>query len=420
MATQFVTPNEGGNPLRAEPAWPPVVVGGAFQTGLNLMRDLLRRGVRTVAVDHDLTHQGFRSAYGKTHQCPNPDSDGPMWLEFMQRLSNELGQKPVFIPAADVFIMALGRYAPELAAHYLNSPEAAQLQAELCSKETQYALCAKYGYPCPRLAYIQTRTDLDRFLAGARFPCLLKPRSPREWDSLPAGNPAYGRKIVIAETAEELENLYDQLAPHRPQAVAQEVIEGLGNQKRVYISAFGQGGRLLGDCLVKEFRSHPAFTGMPPVVQPIEDDRLTKLCRSFLQELSYRGICEFEFKLDERDGEPRLIEINPRFSGTGDAASYMGIETGWLHYLDAIGYPVVPVAPSHFDFYHIALKIEAAETLPYVWNGTIPWKDFIAPYRRRRAYFDLDWNDRQLTFTTLAVSARYLAGSIWRHLRGLR
>ena len=418
METQFVTPNEGGNPLRAEPAWPPVVVGGAFQTGLNLMRDLLRRGVRTVAVDYDLTHQGFRSVYGKTRQCPNPDSDGPRWIEFMKRLSDELGQKPVFIPAADVFVMALGRCGPDLAEHYLNSPDAARLQADLCSKETQYALCAKHGYPCPRLAYIQTRKDLNMFSAEARFPCLIKPRSPREWISLPAGNPARGKKIVIAQTPEELARVYDAVAPYRSEAIAQEVIAGLGNQKRVYLSAFGAGGRLLGHCLVKEVRPHPAFADMAAVVQPVEDERLTELCGNFLQKLGYRGICEFEFKLDERDGEPRLIEINPRFSGTGDCASYMGIETGWLHYLDLIGYPVMPIKPARFDFYHIYLRLEATDTPPYVLNGSISWKDFVAPYRGRKAYFDFDWNDRRLALTTLRLSARYVAGALWRHVRG--
>ncbi len=407
-----------GNPERAEANWPPVVVGGAFQTGLNLMRDLLGHGVRAVAVDYDLTHQGFHSSYGKTYHCPNPDSEGEGWLAFMKALSAELGQKPVFIPAADVFIMALGKYAPELTEHYLNPPEAAKLQAELSSKETQYALCAKHGFPCPRLAYVESRPDLDRFLDGAKFPCLIKPRSPREWDSLPAGNPAHGNKIVIAQTEEELIRVYEAVAPFRPEAVAQEVIAGLGNQKRVYISVFGQGGRLLGHCLMKEFRPYPVYTGMPPVVQPVEDEALLELCANFLRKIEYRGICEYEFKLDERDGKPRLIEMNPRFSGTGDSAKYTGVEHGWLHYLDLIGYPVSPVQAVHFDFHHIGLQIEAKDTLPYLFSGQIPWKDFLAPYRKRRAYFDFDWNDRRVAWNTARNCARYLAGAVLRHLQG--
>jgi len=408
------------NPLQAEAGWPPVVVGGAFQTGVNLMRDLLRRGVRAVAVDYDLTHQGFRSRYGKTYHCPNPDSNGPEWCAFLKDLSNELGQKPVFIPAADIFIMALGRYAPELTEHYLNSPEAAQLQAELCSKETQYALCERHGYPCPKLAYLKSRADLDRFLADARFPCLIKPLSPRAWEAVPVQNPAHGNKVLLAQTAAELRRLYDVVAPFESEAIAQEVIAGLGNRKRNHVSVSGVGGRPLGHCMVKAIRPYPVFTGMTQVVQAFENDRLAALCQDFLQKIGYCGICEFEFKLDERDGQPLLIEINPRFSGTGSIASFAGLEIGWLHYLDVIGFPVIPVRASRFDFSFITLKLEASDTLPFVLNGSISWKDFFAPYRGKREYFDLDWQDRRIAWETLKLSTRYTAGGLWRRLRGTR
>ena len=411
------SPN-GANPTRAEPNWPPVVVGGAFQTGLNLMRDLLGHGVRTVAVDYDLTHQGFRSVYGETHHCPNPDSDGPGWLSFMKALSEKLGQRPVFIPAADIFVIALGKYGSELAGHYLNSPEAASLQAELSSKETQYALCAQQGIICPRLAFIQSRADLNLFLAEAHFPCLIKPLSPREWDGLPPDNPGHGKKIVMAQTADELARAYDQVAIFRPEAVAQEVIPGFGDRKLDYIAVFGEGGRLLGHCMMRHARAYPIYTGMPPVVRPVEEDGLAELFSVVLRKLRYRGICECEFKIDLRDGKPRLIEMNPRFSGTGDSAKYSGVETGWLHYLDVIGYPVTPVKATRFDFHHIALQIEAKDTPPYVFNGSIPWKDFFAPYSKRRAYFDLDWHDRRLALETVRKCARFFAGGVLRHIRG--
>ena len=73
--------------FRAESNWPPVVVASVFQTGLNLMRDLLRRGVRTVGIDCDSSHEGFRSSYGKSYLCPNPDTHPDDWIAFMIRLA---------------------------------------------------------------------------------------------------------------------------------------------------------------------------------------------------------------------------------------------------------------------------------------------------------------------------------------------
>ena len=48
-------------PERGGQDWPPVVVGSLHQTGLNLMRDFVRKGVRAVGIDYDREHEGFRS-----------------------------------------------------------------------------------------------------------------------------------------------------------------------------------------------------------------------------------------------------------------------------------------------------------------------------------------------------------------------
>ena len=45
--------------------------------------------------------------------------------------------------------------------------------------------------------------------------------------------------------------------------------------------------------------------------------------------MNYVGICEIEVKRDTRDGVVRLIEANPRFSVTADAAVYAGVDIGW-------------------------------------------------------------------------------------------
>ena len=129
-------------PLRAQSDWPPVVVASVFQTGLNLMRDLLRRGVRVVGIDCDGSHEGFRSSYGKSYLCPNPDTHPHEWIEFMIKLAQDLGGKPVIIPAADIFVSAMGKHADTLKQHYIFSLDSIAVQAALATKEQQYALAA--------------------------------------------------------------------------------------------------------------------------------------------------------------------------------------------------------------------------------------------------------------------------------------
>src|SRR5882724_3641135 len=93
---------------------PPVVVAGAYQTGVVLMRDLIGRGIETCCIDCEPSKQGFKSVYGKTYLCPNPDTDPAGWERFMIELSGRLGRKPVLIPSADQFVSAIANHSEAL------------------------------------------------------------------------------------------------------------------------------------------------------------------------------------------------------------------------------------------------------------------------------------------------------------------
>ncbi|MEG9434808.1 hypothetical protein JAO29_01235 [Edaphobacter sp. HDX4] len=403
----------------AQGGWPPVVVASVFQTGLNLMRDLLRRGVRTVGVDCDSSHEGFHSSYGKSYLCPNPDTHPAEWVEFMIDLAHKLGAKPVIIPAADIFVSALGKHAEALKEFYTFSQESIAVQAALATKEQQYAVAAKYGLPIPRTAYIQSRADLERFVSEARFPCLVKPRHQREWDVLPEGNPLRGLKLFTADTQQELLANYSHTEALRPEVVAQEIIAGGDDAKYCYLSVYGAGSRRLGHTVVHELRAHPVLFGSGSMVEPVIDPEISALCDKFLRGVGYVGICEIEVKRDTRDGVVRLIEANPRYSVTADASVYAGVDIGWLHYLDLIGQPVEPVEATRFNYRHVVLRRDIPAIPRYVEQGILTWGQVRDTYRGELAFFDFDRHDWKPTAATLKGCMRVAGGTLLRSL-GLR
>lgn len=403
-------------PLRAQNDWPPVVVASVFQTGLNLMRDLLRRGVRVVGIDCDGSHEGFRSSYGKSYHCPNPDTNPDEWISFMTDLAQRLGGKPVIIPAADIFVSAMGRHADALREHYLFSLESIAVQAALATKEQQYALAAEHGLPIPRTVYIQSRADLERFAADTRFPCLIKPRHQREWDALPEGNRLRGLKLITADDAERLFAYYALTEPYRPEVVAQEIIAGGDDAKYCYLSVYGTGSRRLGHTVVHELRAHPILFGSGSIVEPVIDQEIAAVCDKFLRGIGYVGICEIEVKRDTRDGVVRMIEANPRYSVTADASIYAGVDIGWLHYLDLIGQAVEPMEATHLGFRHIVLRRDIPALPRYVERGILTWGQIRETYRGELAFFDFDLHDLRPTATTLKGCARVAVGTVLRAL----
>lgn len=404
---------------RAESRWPPVVVASVFQTGLNLMRDLEQKGIRAIGVDCNPANPGFRSRYGRSFLCPNPDQEPEAWGAFMVSLSTAVGEKPVLIAASDLFVSAIGRQAQLLAEYFIFSEAGCRLQAELATKEKQYALAREYGLPSPRATYVRSPEELEQFCEGARFPVLLKPLHHREWQALPVDNPLHGYKTISAGTREQLLGHYASVCATVPDAVAQEEIVGPDSAKYCYLSAYARDGHRLGACVVHELRAYPLMYGCATLVEPVIDEELDSVCNEFLLSIGYVGICEIELKRDTRDGSLRLIEVNPRFSGTGDCAKYTGVETGFLHYLDLIGKTPSPVSATRFNFRHVMLAAELAAFPKYLEEGLIGWRDWIRSLSCPMEYFDFDVSDFSIARVTALKSARALVGGLMRawHLR---
>jgi len=192
--------------------------------------------------------------------------------------------------------------------------------------------------------------------------------------------------------------------------VVQEEIEGPDTAKVVYLSCYSRTGERIGHCTVQEVRTCPIHFGSASVVESVEDPEVSEICDGFLRSLGYVGLCEIELKRDSRDGKVKMIEANPRYSVTADAAPYAGVDLGWLHYLDLIGQPVTPVKGDGTDYRHIFMFLDASTVANYRREGLLTLGQFLRSYRRPVHFFDFDWRDRRVALTTLNLSFRALVG----------
>jgi D-aspartate ligase len=394
---------------------PPVVVAGAYQTGVVLMRNLSRREIETCCTDCDAEQPGFKTVYGKSHLCPNPDTEPAEWVQFMIELAKSIGRKPVLIASADQFVSAIADHASALDPYFIFQPTSFATQALLATKQRQYEIADRNGLPIPRTQFVESAEEIRQFASEAQFPCLVKPLHFRQWEQLPAGHPLLNQKIVLAYSASELEAKYHSVESVTPAVVVQEVIEGPDDAKLVYLSCYGRGGKRLGHCLVRELRTAPIFFGSASVVEPMSDPETNALCDGFFQSIGYAGICELELKRDSRDGRVKLIEANPRYSVTADAAPYAGVDLGWLHYLDLIGEPVDEVAWNGQHFHHIVLRRDVTCFRKYLDARLVTWGDIFRSYKSPE-FFDFDLRDWRLTAETIGYLLKVLLHPMYRRL----
>jgi len=408
------------NRFQPQSEWPAVVVAGAFQTGVVLMRDLLARGLRVFAVDCNSGQPGFRSVYGKTYLCPNPDDEPAAWLAFMTGLQEKLGGRPVLIPSADQFVSAIAAHAEALEPYFLFNHSAMTIQSLLATKKRQYQIAAEHGLVVPRTMFISSEADIQQFCQQAIFPCLIKPIHFRDWQRADPSHPFYCEKLSIAESPAELMRQYKLAAQIHPEVVAQEIIQGPDTAKLVYLSCYAGDGRRLGSCLLRQVRTMPIHFGSASVVEPINDPEADRLSDAFLRSVGYAGICELELKRDTRDGQVKLIEANPRYSVTSDAAKYAGVELGWLNYLDLIGKPVEEVRPSVSNFRHIVLSRDFGCIRQYRTAGLLSWAQLFQSYRPPVAFFDFDLKDWRLTLSTVIGLSKTVLYPVYRFLKPKR
>jgi D-aspartate ligase len=380
------------------------------------MRNLFRRGVETCCVDSVPTQPGFKTVYGKAYLCPDPDQHPTEWVRFMVELARHMRRKPVLISSADQFVTAIARHASELKEHYVFLETSAATQDLLATKKRQYDIAEQNGLPVPATRFVRSREELLEFAAAARFPCLLKPVHFREWERFPAGHALLNQKVTLADSAAELERKYLMAESVTSELVVQEVIEGPDTAKLVYLSCYARNGRRLGGYLLRQLRTTPIYFGSASIVEPVWDDETDELCDGFLRRLGYAGICELEIKRDSRDGQVKLIEANPRYSVTADAAPYGGVDLGWLHYLDLIGQDVLPVKPSRKSFRHIVLRRDFICYRSYLNAGLITWGGLLDSYRPPVAFFDFDPYDFRVTWETMVELFKTLFISRYRRI----
>jgi D-aspartate ligase len=197
-------------------------------------------------------------------------------------------------------------------------------------------LAKKLGIPIPETWFPETLQDLDQI--DAAFPLVLKPAIKEHF--------FYSTKVKAwrANSRTELRELFQKaVETDGPgEILIQDMIPGDGRYQFGYCACFKE-GKALGSMVVCRRRQHPRDFGRASTyVQTINLPVLEKLSDSFLKAINYYGLVEVEFKLDPRDGQFKLLDVNARTWGYHTLGFIAGVDFPYLLYGDQLGATVKP------------------------------------------------------------------------------
>ena len=359
----------------------PAVVLSLYYSGLALVRSLARRSIQVYAMSHAITDVGLYSKYAQRYICPDPKIQPERLLKYFKNLKQHACMhacRPVLFPTGDEYVLFVSRNRGKLEKDFKIVMADRQVQEDLVSKSGLHEIAIRAGIPDPQTYIIKSPNELSYVSEETPYPCIIKPAYSKSWHK-PEIEALIGRKKVIkVDTPETLIYWYKKIAPIEPRMIIQEVIPG-GDDHLYYVPSYlDRNSRILGAFIGRKVRVTPIHFGSASFVETICDPKLLELNRKLLHSVKYRGLVGVEFKLDPRDGEYKLIEVNARWGLWDGLGAYCGVDLGHIAYLDAIGQKVEPVSTYHAGKKWFSLDRDLSAFLQYRKEGSLNLKNWLA------------------------------------------
>jgi len=321
-------------PTSAEPIVGAVVVGGDYQ-GLGIVRSLGRRGVPVCVLDDELSISRFSrycTRFERVRQLRSERGAVDALVEAGERLGL-LGW--VLYPTREELVAAFSRNRSELSRLFrVPTPEWSSVQWAWDKRNT-YRLAKELGIPTPATYYPESIAQLSD-LEGLTAPFVIKPAIKEHFIY------ATKAKAWCANSHVELKNMFQKASElvGPGEVMVQELIPGGGTQQFAYC-AFFHNGQAVGKMVAQRRRQHPLQFGRASTyVETVDIPLLEELSERFLRASNYYGLVELEYKLDPRDGQYKLLDVNARTWGYHTLGARAGVDFSYMLYADQVGLPV--------------------------------------------------------------------------------
>lgn len=260
-----------------------------------------------------------RLSYGWFSRFPEKKIISPTvknnWNNFHVFLCNYIETYPqdIIIPMINDSAEYLSYYKAELEKYncIIKLP-AYDIFMKAHDKELLMNLCKRLNIPHPKTSN-PAKCGFENAIKYVGQSFLIKPN---------IGFGARGIKKINED--DNLVEIFENTVKDYGQSCLQEFIPQTGKQFKVQLYRDENGNILFSSCYEK-CRYYPIDGGTSTCNRVILKEELFQLYSKILDELNWIGIADFDCIEDPRDGEIKLMEINPRMPGTIKATFIAGI-----------------------------------------------------------------------------------------------
>jgi predicted ATP-grasp superfamily ATP-dependent carboligase len=257
-----------------------------------------------------------------------PEQYAKFLLELLQRDSYD-----VLIPLFDYSAEIVSRFKAKLSNH-AHIPIVDYDVFNLAhDKKKTMEVCRKEGLPHPS-TYDPLSESLDAISRKVGFPCLIKPN---------VGHGAIG--IQLVESVLQLDKKYRETRQQFGPCTIQEFIPHNGMQYKVQVF-MGPHGKIHAAVVFNKIRYFPVSGGTSSLNVTVHKPEIIKTCCRLLKAMGWQSYADIDLIEDTRDGNAKVMEINPRVTGSIKIAFEAGVDFADLLVRYALGHDL-PVYESY-------------------------------------------------------------------------
>ena len=304
-----------------------LVTDGHFRKTLAVVRSLGRKGISVTVGERTLFNTSFFSKYCvKRLVYPSPRRFPNQFIDFLLKEIKKNHYDCLF-PMEEETLLLMAKYHSEISQYtYLLSPDLKKIEFAR-DKKNLMQFAETHGIPTPKTFQIPPSLTLPlkgggegggADLSSIPIPAVIKPR---------ISSGSFG--IVYVKRQEDLIPSYQSVHGQYPFPIIQEWIPD-GEGTFGLSALFDEASNIKAAFVHKKLRMYPVQGGPSTLREGVEHPQIMELGLSLLKSLNWVGVGMVEFKVDPRDGIPKLMELNPRFWGSLQLAIVSGVDFPYL------------------------------------------------------------------------------------------
>jgi len=316
---------------------PVVVLASGDHGALGIARSLGGIGVPVYAIDSYRMAPCLFSKYCTSKFVWDIDKHStPETLTFLRNVSETIGVRPLLITTNDPATIFVADNCKYLQKWFLLPDQGAALVRALADKQQMYFLAKQHRIPTAETVFPASKKDVMEFIERAQFPIMLKGIDGfRLWKRT-------GRKMFIVSSKRELLEKYDAAEdPAAPNLMIQEFIPGGDDSVWMFNGYFSRQSECLIGFTGKKLRQCPVHMGCTSLGVCLPNKDVEDTTKRFMKSIGYRGILDIGYRFDARDGQFKVLDVNPRIGSTFRLfVTADDMDVARALYLDLTGQPV--------------------------------------------------------------------------------